>query len=464
MLFNSFDFLYFLILLLIGYYIPFLGKLQVPLLILSSFFFYSYYDHYLIVLLGVVIIFNSMTSYQILKNKIYQKKKYLMWMSVLFNIGLLFIFKYKYQLFHDFITHESNSNNILRKFVELPLPIGLSFYCFQAVSLSVDLFRNDHKFVKHRSFFNHFFEVSLYLSFFPQLIAGPIVKSKQFLFQIEKKYFKNIQFDKFIKNLIVGYFLKIVIADNLATVLVRFKYSLIHDLASFDLLAMLIGYTVQEFADFAGYSYIAIGLGYLFGYELPMNFNRPFIAKNISEFWQRWHISLTYWIKDYIYIPLGGNRGPLWKKNLNIILSMLFSGLWHGANFGFAVWGLLHGLALVIEKSFKPLSFILDYLKMFLVFATFAFLMGFYKFGEIDQIYTFYHALFFNNINMNDYLLISQIFIYIFPVILYHLYVIFLSEEIRERLERYSFIGYALLVILLLTDYGVQNEFLYFRF
>jgi alginate O-acetyltransferase complex protein AlgI len=274
--------------------------------------------------------------------------------GVALNLCLLLLFKYS-PLFTR-IFPRSATTSLGHFLTTIPLPIGISFFTFQGISLVVEVFRDQQSSARSaprvvpRNFIDHLQNTALFKSFFPYLIAGPIVKAHEFYPQIGAKQFKNIPWETAFRCLVIGYFLKMVVADNLkdATFWIEYPHFLRH--SSFALLALLFGYSMQIFADFAGYSLIALGLGHLFGYALPTNFNFPYLSRSFSEFWKRWHISLSTWLRDYLYIPLGGNRvGPA-RRYVNLVTVFFLCGLWHGASWNFVIWGLWHGTFLVIER------------------------------------------------------------------------------------------------------------------
>lgn len=229
------------------------------------------------------------------------------------------------------------------------LPVGISFFTFQALSYVVDVHRG---ILPART---NFLDLALFISFFPQLVAGPIVKAKDFLYQIGRK--RSLNADTFFYGtylMMKGYFMKFVCADNLAVVVDR-HWDKLTDPSTFSTssLFIVIGFSFQIFYDFAGYTNIARGLGYQLGFRLPENFNSPYIAISFSDFWRRWHMSLSEWFRDYLYIPMGGNRKGLYRTMFNLLLVMTLCGLWHGAAWTFMVWGAIHGLYLVIERPLK---------------------------------------------------------------------------------------------------------------
>ncbi|MFN9911764.1 MAG: MBOAT family O-acyltransferase, partial [Pirellulaceae bacterium] len=219
------------------------------------------------------------------------------------------------------------------------------FYTFHGISLLVDVFRgrNLETFERDKSLYRHLADTLLYLVFFPQLIAGPIIKAKEFYPQVTLKSIRQVDYQGSVRLLILGLFLKTVVADNLSEQTFWIAYPYFLGKSSADLLLLLYGYSAQIFADFAGYSLIAIGLARLLGYQLPDNFHFPYLASSIGEFWRRWHISLSSWLCDYLYIPLGGNQKGAVRTYFNLIIVMFLGGLWHGAAWSFAIWGLWHG-------------------------------------------------------------------------------------------------------------------------
>ena len=281
------------------------------------------------------------------------KKKFL-YISLMMNLGLLFFFKY-FNFFSDSVNAIFQQVNI---FAEMPaynllLPVGISFYTFQTLSYSIDVYNGETKAERHLGIF------ALYVSFFPQLVAGPIERSSTLLPQFRQKFDVNYERIKHGMMLILwGFLLKVVIADRLS----EYVDVVYNNPESYNGLQKLIAsyfFAFQIYGDFAGYSYIAIGVALIMGYQLMTNFRRPYFSQSIREFWSRWHISLSTWFRDYVYIPLGGNRVVKWRWYYNLFITFLVSGLWHGANWTFVIWGALHGFFLVAaivlkEKIFDP--------------------------------------------------------------------------------------------------------------
>lgn len=406
MLFNSWEFLILLVATFALYHVPVPGMRrktwQVGLLLAASAVFYAWNEPRLLILLGASCLLNAVaverilfwksrcvanelqvdgcklqvaeelssaqhsgsqlatshaTSNPQLATSSTRAKRWLFW-TVALNLGFLAFFKYA-----GFFAEQLPVGWLhvaAREWLrDIPLPIGISFYTFQGISLVVDVWRNDISLNttkrlarRGRDRAASIRDTSFYISFFPQLVAGPIVKAHEFVDQIGAKRFADIDWLTVRRCLIPGFFLKIFVADNLAeqTVSLSVRGAELANSGPLSLMPLLYGYSFQIFADFGGYSLIAIGLGALFGYKLPQNFNFPYLSCSITEFWRRWHLSLSSWLRDYLYIPLGGNRKGSGRTYFNLFLVMFLGGLWHGAAWKFAIWGSLHGLFLAFER------------------------------------------------------------------------------------------------------------------
>jgi alginate O-acetyltransferase complex protein AlgI len=360
MLFTTIDFIIFFIVVLT--FIAFIKnrKFQHLFLLSASYFFFYYTSNYLILLLIFSTILDFYLGKWIYATKHLRKKKSLLIISLATNLGLLGFFKYA-----DFVVLQFNilgnyvnlSNEI--PLLNLALPIGISFYTFQTISYTVDIYRGQLipcKSIK---------QFALFVAFFPQLVAGPIIRAKDFLPQLLEKFeqqktgqrLRQILFQE--KNvklgitiMSMGFFKKLFFADNMSF----FVNQVFQDpigLESFTIILATIAFGVQIYADFSGYTDIAIGAALLLGFKIPANFKKPYFAISPSDFWKRWHISLSAWLRDYFYIPLGGNKKGKDRIYLNLIVVMVFGGLWHGASFNFIIWGTLHGLYLIVHKIIK---------------------------------------------------------------------------------------------------------------
>lgn len=315
-------------------------KIRNGLLIIASLFFYAFGEPVFVLLMIFSSLMNYLSALWIDKSagKI---KRIALVISVVLNIGILCVFKYTGMLVSTF-------NDVFGASVAVPnivLPIGISFFTFQALSYVIDVYRNDVDVQKN------FFNILLYISFFPQLIAGPIVKYKDINNQISNRKQDIDKISRGLRRFICGLSKKVLIANTMGQV-VDIIFSA--DITSASILTAWIGafaYLFQIYYDFSGYSDMAIGLGLLFGFEFKENFNYPYGATSIKDFWRKWHISLSTWFKEYLYIPLGGNRKGKLRTSINKIIVFFFTGLWHGANWTFVIWGLWHGLFLMIEDS-----------------------------------------------------------------------------------------------------------------
>ncbi len=293
---------------------------------------------------AVVSMLDSIVNFFYTPYQARRKQGFFLILSLIVNLGMLAIFKYT----NFFI---ENINLFLDRpigLTHIALPVGISFFTFQTMSYTIDIFRKKLQPV------NNPLDFAFYVSFFPQLVAGPIVRASEFIPQIRAdiKVSKE-DISKGIMLITIGLFKKAVISDYISTTFVDqvFEVPTIH--TGFENLLAVYGYALQIFCDFSGYSDMAIGIGLLLGYRLPLNFNAPYQSTSIQEFWRRWHISLSSWLRDYLYISLGGNRGGKVKTYVNLIITMLLGGLWHGASWLFIIWGALHGIALAFDRMLK---------------------------------------------------------------------------------------------------------------
>jgi len=380
-LFNSYIFIFlFLPITLFGYF--FLNRINARVaskcwLVFCSIFFYGYFNFsFLWIILSSVIV-NYLFSMYFEKSKENKSifRKFLFIVGLIFNIGLLFIYKYL-----DFVFEiASNLFSIDLIYMGLTLPLGISFFTFQQVSYLVDSYKGT---AKQYSLLDY----SLFVTFFPQLIAGPIVLHNEVIPQFEND--NNLNFNA--ENLSKGLFLfaqglakKVIIADNFGKI-VSYGYVHIPTLNSFEAILTILAYTLQIYFDFSGYCDMASGIAYMFNIELPINFNSPYKAKTISEFWKRWHITLTRFLTNYVYIPLGGNRKGSVRTYMNILIVFIVSGIWHGAGYTFVLWGALHGIAMLLDRVFK--KYISKISPMFTWFATFVFVNITWVFFRADSI------------------------------------------------------------------------------
>ncbi|UCC43724.1 MAG: MBOAT family protein [Candidatus Zixiibacteriota bacterium] len=341
MLFNSLEFLVFFPTVVIIYFLlP--HRFRWVMLLAASYYFYMCWKPEYVVLIMVSTLIDYFAGLRMGRlGRKTKRRKYLL-LSLLANIGLLFSFKY-------FNFFSESARLLLAEFnifygspvLDVLLPVGISFYTFQTLSYTIDVYRGARPPERHLGIF------ALYVSFFPQLVAGPIERSTRLLPQfLEKKSVDVQRMADGVRLMMFGFFKKVVIADRLA-VYVNNVYNHPDDHSGLTLIVATYFFAIQIYCDFSGYSNIAIGAARVLGYDLMTNFNRPYISRSVAEFWKRWHISLSSWFKDYLYIPLGGNRVGRWRWHYNIAVVFLVSGLWHGANWTFLAWGMLHGIYLM---------------------------------------------------------------------------------------------------------------------
>ena len=342
LLFNNGFFVY-LFAAFIGVYYAFRNNYKIRTWLFCCFSLYFFYKAsgafvLLVIASAIVDFFIGNLIYEVPSKR---SKKILLWIGLSFNVGLLIYFKYFAFLLN--IYHQITSSDI--KSLEVTTLIGISFYTFESISYMVDVYHR--KILPARRFADYL----LFLSFFPKLVMGPIVRAADFLPQISKRYFVSDEdFSKGFYLIIAGLVKKLIISDYISANFVNYVFDDPSRYTGLECLFATYGFAVVIYCDFSGYTNIAIGIVKWLGFSIPDNFNLPYKSKDITDFWKRWHISLSSWLKDYIYIPLGGNRKGELRKYINLIITMLIGGLWHGANFTFIIWGLMHGVALAIHK------------------------------------------------------------------------------------------------------------------
>ncbi len=357
MLFNTIDFLVFFVVVLTCISIVKQQKFQHLFLLLASYFFFYYSSNYLIILLIASTLLDFYIGKRIWNTVDVTKKKILLVISLAGNLGLLGFFKYADFAILQFniLGEQFNLANEI-PFLDLALPIGISFYTFQTISYTVDIYRGKLRPSESLK------EFALFVSFFPQLVAGPIVRASEFLPQLREKI-ENAKTGTKLRQIIItnqnlklgitimmfGFLKKMFFADNIAP-LVNQIFSITSSFDSFTIILGTIAFGIQIYGDFSGYSDIAIGAALILGFKLPMNFNKPYFATSPADFWRRWHISLSTWLRDYLYIPLGGSKKSNIRTYTNLAAVMFLGGLWHGASWNFVIWGLLHGGYLTIHR------------------------------------------------------------------------------------------------------------------
>ncbi|OKO71389.1 hypothetical protein AC629_39310 [Bradyrhizobium sp. NAS80.1] len=452
MTFTSWQFAVFVCIVFAIYYLPFVRGLQVYVLIAASLFFYGYGQRELLPLLIIAVVGTwAFLALSIKRSRAWTKY------GVIFNLSLLAFFKYKFL----FVATPIQSGSAVSDFLlNLPLPIGISFFVFHNISLLVDLPKQGRPATV--------WEIFLYVIFFPQLISGPITQARNFFPQIQVKQISKVPFVEATRWLVLGYFFKLYCANNLNEMTSYMAPHLFETVKTGDKWLLIFLYSFQIYADFFGYSSIAVGLALLFGYRLPDNFNRPYISRSISEFWRRWHISLSSWLRNYLYIPLGGSRHGPARTYFNLIAVMGLGGLWHGAGLSYLVWGLMHGLLLAIERPFldkldSVKSPPLQALRAVAVFLTVSVLWIFFKLPDFGQAASYLAGLFTESTIQNPSKIYRTLALaYSLPVILQHF---ILPRQPQSALARaIEPFAYGALVALAYAEAGPESAFIYFQF
>ena len=468
MLFSSLTFIFiFLPLVLVLYFIS-KDKYRNYILLLASLLFYSWGEPKFIILMLISIIFNYVIALVIDKKR--DKKalsKLLLILSLVVNIGMLFSFKY----LNFFITNINSLFNIDISLFEIALPIGISFYTFQILSYVVDVYKNEVPVQKN------VFALGTYIAFFPQLIAGPIVRYSTIAEQLQKRTCTLAKFTDGLRRFILGFAKKIIVANNVALVAdTIFNSATVTEYSWLIILIGLIAYTLQIYFDFSGYSDMAIGLGKMFGFDFLENFNYPYISKSITDFWRRWHISLSTWFRDYVYIPLGGNRVKKLKWIRNILIVWLLTGLWHGASWNYVIWGLYFCAILLIEKLF--IGKIIDKMPKIVrwIYSFILINIGWLIF-RIEDVATlkelFINLLTFKTSDVVEFLRMNYSLLDKVPYIIIGLVFMFpIYPAIENKLKKYAIYKYVrdIIIMMLLTVSicfllsNSYNPFIYFRF
>jgi alginate O-acetyltransferase complex protein AlgI len=345
MLFNSMPFLFFFAIVVAVYFvIPY--RFRWILLLSASYYFYISWKPAYVILIAMTTLVTYYTGIRMGKITAKSKRKIMLILSLFFNLGFLFVFKY-YNFFNDSLRVIFQHFNLFygSPALNVLLPIGISFYIFKNLSYAIDVYRGEQSPEKRLGYY------AVYVAFFPQLLAGPIERATRFLPQLYERFgFDYQRVTQGLKLMLWGLFQKMVIADNLAPLVDSVYNDPMHHHGISLLLATLF-FAFQIYCDFAGYSDMAIGAAQVMGFTTMDNFNRPYFSKSIPEFWRRWHISLSTWFRDYLYIPMGGNRVSIPRWYFNLFIVLLICGLWHGANWTFIVWGGLHGIYLVFSTA-----------------------------------------------------------------------------------------------------------------
>lgn len=477
MLFNSFEFLlFFPIVTTLYFLLPY--KLRWALLLLASCIFYMFFVPIYIFILLITILIDYFAAIYISKSEGHKKKRYLI-ISIISTCLVLFVFKY-FNFFNDnvIVLARTLHWNYSIRALKILLPIGLSFHTFQSLSYVIEVYRGNQKPETHFGIY------ALYVMFYPQLVAGPIERPQNMLHQFYEKHnfdYNNVTYG--LKLMLWGYFKKVVIADRLSPYVNAVYNNQAHHNGSSLLLATIF-FAFQIYCDFSGYSDIAIGSARVMGFKLMTNFNRPYFAKSVSEFWKRWHISLSTWFKDYVYIPMGGNRVIKPLIFFNLLVTFLLSGLWHGANWTYVFWGALNGLYLIIAMILYPLRSKIKnkltylhfqnlnkLLNMLFTFVLIMFSWIFFRANSFHDAINIIHKIFFERgpIFMGD---IKDLIYAIFFVCILLIVEVFDEYKLFNKFSlynnKYGFVRHATycLMVIVIIIFGVVNggQFIYFQF
>lgn len=463
MVFASITFLYYFLPVFLILYFVVPKKYKNLVLLLFSLIFYFYGEPKYILLMLIEVLFAYFMTLSLEKNK----SKSLLIVVVSFHLLLLCIFKY-----FNFII--SNINSIFSSNITLlniVLPIGISFYTFQIISYEVDVYRGKVKASKN------LIEFMTYVFLFPQLIAGPIVRYESVNKELKSRKVTFDDFSSGVNRFVIGLFKKVVIANNIGELCNTLVGSTEVSVLLYWVLG--IGYMLQIYFDFSGYSDIAIGIGKMIGFKFPENFNYPYIADSVTNFWRRWHMTLSSWFKDYVYIPLGGNRVSTLKHIRNIFIVWMLTGLWHGASWNFIIWGLYFGIILIIEKYF--LNKVLEKLPkaIRIIYTSFVVMISFIIFSSEDlgSALTIIKGLFsFKSLSLSNNFILYYVKSYGFILIMGIIFSTPLIKNIIEKLRSKKILNniiniieviVILLILLIVTSMLIDssyNPFLYFRF
>ena len=478
MLFNSIDFAIFLpIVFLLYWFVANKNlKLQNLLIVISSYVFYGWWDWRFLSLILFSTIVDFLVGLMLSKEENETKRKALLWTSILVNLGFLGFFKYYNFFIENFTTAFSFfGNEIQPNSLNIILPVGISFYTFQTLSYTIDVYRKKLEPTKD------FIAFSAFVSFFPQLVAGPIERATNLLPQFYKK--RTFNYSKAVdgmRQILWGLFKKVVIADTCA----ESANAIFNNSDNFSGSTLVLGalyFTFQIYGDFSGYSDIAIGTSRLFGFDLKRNFAFPYFSRDIAEFWRRWHISLSTWFRDYLYIPLGGSRGGKWMNIRNIFIIFIVSGFWHGANWTFIVWGGLNALyflpLLIFNKNRQHLDIVAkgknlptfkEFFQILITFGLTVFAWIFFRAENIGHAFRYISEIFSTSlISMPGFK--NPIIIFL---VLIFIIIEWIGREQEFALEKFAlnwnkylrWFFYYVLAMFIILFIGQKQEFIYFQF
>lgn len=477
MLFNSITFLVFFLTVFFIYWFPLKHKIRFQniFILIASYTFYGWWDWRFLGLIVLSTLVDFYIGKFIDKELKSSKKKLWLTLSVLFNIGLLCYFKY-YNFFIENWINAWQSIGIKTNVstLNIILPVGISFYTFQTMSYTIDVYRNN---IKHSSSLVSF---AAFVAFFPQLVAGPIERASRLLPQFSKQRNFDYKFAVSGVYLIVwGLFKKVVIADSFAT----YVNVIFNDYEHMNSLSLMLGaiyFAFQIYGDFSGYSDMAIGMSRLLGFDIMQNFKKPYFSRNIAEFWRRWHVSLSTWFRDYLYIPIGGSKGKQIIKIRNVLVIFLVSGFWHGANWTFIFWGLLNAIyflpLMLLNKNRKYLnnvsinfntSGLVNLLNMTLTFILVVIAWVFFRSETIKEAFSYLSHLFSNMHFSIQYLSIERYAIEALVLLLFFIIVEWISRNFEHPFVgkfKVIFLAIIVLLIIILGVYSEHSDFIYFQF
>ena len=477
MFFNSLSFAIFLPIVFILYWLIFNKNknTQNAILIVASYYFYSCWDWRFLFLLIFSTLLDYFSAIMMENTTTKSRRKFWLWLTIVINLGFLGVFKY-YDFFAESFAELLNGFGFKAHpyLLKLVLPVGISFYTFHGLSYVIDIY------YKRISAERNFIDYSLFVSYFPLLVAGPIERATHLLPQVKIK--RIFDFDKAkegVYQILWGLVKKIVIADSCAT----YANAIFDNYESMNTLSLILGaiyFAFQIYGDFSGYSDIALGTSKLFGIDLLKNFNYPYFSRDIAEFWRRWHISLSSWFKDYLYIPLGGSKGGMWMKIRNTFIIFLVSGFWHGANWTFMVWGLLNAIyflplllqsknrtnmgAISISWNFSSLKTVFSILCTFVI-TCFAWI--FFRSKSLTDAISYINQM-FNSVNFKpEYLSNERYSVELLALVMVFVFVEWFNRAKVEPLSgKGSWFKITLAIIALITlgVYSDYKEFIYFQF
>lgn len=477
MFFNSLTFAAFLLIVFLLYWFIFNRKLRFQniFVLLISYVFYGWWDWRFLTLIAFSTAVDFLLAISIEKSTIISKRKLWLTLSILTNLGLLGFFKYYNFFIENWIEAWASLGFTMSvETMSIILPVGISFYTFQTLSYTIDVYRKKMKPTKN------VFDFAAYVAFFPQLVAGPIERASHLLPQFQKERTFNYEYAQSGLHLIIwGLFQKVVIADSCAV----YANGIFNNYEQFNGLTLLTGafyFAFQIYGDFAGYSNMAIGVARLLGFDLMRNFNYPYFARDIAEFWRRWHISLSTWFRDYLYIPLGGSRGTTGSKIRNVFIIFIVSGFWHGANWTFLAWGTVHALLFLpliltdknrrYVENIAPEKLLPSLREFFQIITTFALVMFAWVFFRADTITDAMNYL--RNIVVKFSFEIQYLPFERYSIELTGLIFAFIAIEWVHRRFEHPFVGRwkwvkIIVVLIMLVTLGVYSEyqeFIYFQF